>query len=66
MCIRDRPSGISEIIVSPAIAGDELRAVLDDADQRVGTLRELDSTPPREIAKRHAVAWLDWAQIRPR
>jgi chitin disaccharide deacetylase len=57
------PVGISEIIVSPAIDGDELHAVLGDAASRSGTLRALGELSPRDLAARHNVAWLHWRQI---
>jgi predicted glycoside hydrolase/deacetylase ChbG (UPF0249 family) len=57
------PDGISELIVSPAVDGDELRAVLADADERVGTLVALEATPPPELAADHGLAWLSWRDV---
>jgi predicted glycoside hydrolase/deacetylase ChbG (UPF0249 family) len=57
------PDGISEIIVSPAMEGAELRAVLADAELRSATLHALERYGPRELAHRHDVAWLHWSQI---
>jgi predicted glycoside hydrolase/deacetylase ChbG (UPF0249 family) len=57
------PEGVSEIIVSPAVQGEEIDAVLDDAHQRVATLAALESSPPAAVAAHCGVAWLTWAEI---
>ena len=57
------PDGISEIIVSPAVAGDELSAILADAASRTATAAAMTETPPRECARRHGVAWLSWNDL---
>jgi predicted glycoside hydrolase/deacetylase ChbG (UPF0249 family) len=63
--LEELPDGISEIIVSPAVDGDEIRAVLDDSGRRVATLAALEASSPREAARRHGVAWLDWNALIP-
>ena len=57
------PAGISEVIVSPAVSGDEARAVLDDAERRALTLTALEESRPREVAERHGVTWLSWEDV---
>jgi chitin disaccharide deacetylase len=56
------PEGVSEVIVSPAVPGDELTAVLADAERRVSTLRALAGLSAASAA-RHGVAWLTWAEV---
>ncbi len=58
------PDGVSELIVSPGVIGDEIEAMLSDAAQRDATLRALRRTPPRDVATRHDVAWLSWSDLR--
>ncbi len=58
------PEGVSEVIVSPAIASNEATAVLSDAQRRARTLAVLESTQPFLCAQRHDVAWLDWNEIK--
>jgi len=57
------PEGVTEIIVSPAVAGDELSAVLSDAERRVATLAALRAAQPRVVAQRHGIAWLSWDDL---
>jgi hypothetical protein len=61
--IADLPDGVSEIIVSPALDGDELRATVADAPARVATLAALvgESGPAR--AARHNVTWITWRDV---
>jgi predicted glycoside hydrolase/deacetylase ChbG (UPF0249 family) len=58
------PDGVSEVIVSPSVPGEEAAAVLSDADRRVRTLEILEDVQPRSAAQRHGVEWLDWNEIR--
>jgi predicted glycoside hydrolase/deacetylase ChbG (UPF0249 family) len=58
------PTGISEIIVSPAVGGEEIAAILADAPRRVATLAALELVDVREAAARHGVAWLSWEDLR--
>ncbi len=57
------PEGVSEIIVSLSEPGDEVSAVLADADERAATLRALFDADPQHLAERAHVAWLSWADI---
>ncbi len=59
------PNGISEIIVSPAVAGMELDAVIGDAARRVTTFHALSTTRMREAAHEADVAWICWDDLRP-
>ena len=61
--IASLPEGISEIIVSPGLAGPEMSAVLADANLRTATLEELAAHPLFDCAARHDVAWLDWSTL---
>ena len=56
-------AGLNEIIVSPAVASDELTAILNDAAERSNTLSALESTPPRVIARENDIDWLDWSHV---
>lgn len=65
----DLPDGVSEVIVSPALDGAELRATVRDADERAGTFAALVTEPGERLAARHHVAWVTWrdvAESRPR
>lgn len=57
------PDGVSEIIVSPALAGDEVRATLADADERVATLAALTTESVADVAARHDVRWITWRDV---
>ena len=56
--------GVSEIIVHVAVPSDELRAVVNDASGRERSLEVLENTAVREIARRHEISLLGWADIR--
>lgn len=58
------PLGVSEIIVHVAVPSDELRAVVNDASGRERSLEVLENTAVREIARRHEISLLGWADIR--
>jgi predicted glycoside hydrolase/deacetylase ChbG (UPF0249 family) len=58
------PSGVSEVIVSPAVESEETAAILGDAAMRVATLKALELVDLREAAARHGVAWLSWEDLR--
>ncbi len=57
------PDGVSEIIVSPAVAGMELDAIIADAARRVQDLEALAAARPADIAARHNVVWLNWSDL---
>ena len=61
--LEDLPAGVSEVIVSPAAPGDEVSAMLGDAQRRVATLEALEAANPREVAERHQFAWLGWEDL---
>lgn len=62
--LRSLPDGICEIIVSPALEGPELEALLDDAAARTTTLAALRAVPLRTVANDLGIAWLEWGDIR--
>jgi predicted glycoside hydrolase/deacetylase ChbG (UPF0249 family) len=57
------PAGVSEVIVSPAVEGEEMASVLNDAARRVATLTALQSQDPRAVALRQGIAWLSWTDV---
>ena len=61
--LADLPDGLSEIIVSPARDGEELRATVADAEARVATLAALSRESVAAVAARHGVAWITWRAL---